>query len=336
MSSFFLNFIETSYNILKSTGAEIFYNFVGALDNSSALRISHAKNWQFGFQTPASPVAEGIIAFHDDLIVFLTLIFFFVCSILYTILDEFGFKKEAANNVESDHLVHASTLEIVWTIIPALILIVIAIPSFSLLYSVDEIVEPILTFKVIGHQWYWSYEFLSPETIRATWEKEFKEAGSIASDILFRYKHLAATGWQDKVELSGLSGSFDSYRLGDEELAAGEGLTNLRTLTVDNHLYFPVEAPLRVLISSADVLHSWAVPALGVKVDACPGRLNQTSRFIKRPGIYYGQCSEICGVNHGFIPIGIVAFQLATFPRGSALSHRVESVLATWGARSRE
>lgn len=306
-----------------------------ALVNDLPAAAGYSKNWQFGFQTPASPVAEGIIAFHDDLIVFLTLIFFFTCYRLYKIVNDFGIKKEAAHNFESDRLVHASTLEIVWTIIPALILIVIAIPSFSLLYSVDEIVEPILTFKVIGHQWYWSYEFLTPEAIITTWEKEFKEAGAVAADILFRYKHLARTGWDNKVELSGVSGTFDSYRLGDEELAAGEGLTNVRTLTVDNHLYFPVEAPLRVLISSADVLHSWAIPALGVKVDACPGRLNQTSIFIKRPGIYYGQCSEICGVNHGFRPIGIVAFQLATFPRGSALSHIVESVLATWGARSR-
>jgi cytochrome c oxidase subunit 2 len=198
--------------------------------------------------------------------------------------------------------VHASTLEIIWTVIPALILIVIAVPSFSLLYSVDEIVEPRVTFKVIGHQWYWSYEFLSPEAIAATWEKEYRVAGFWGADILFHYKGLAETGWDNKVERS-VSGSFDSYRLGDDELIAGEGLTNHRLLTVDNHVYIPAEAPVRVLVSSADVLHSWAVPSLGVKVDACPGRLNQAARFANRAGIFYGQCSEICGIYHAFMPI---------------------------------
>lgn len=316
---------ETLSLKIKSSLLAIFYNFVANIEAINAVRVNttgYAKNWQLGFQAPASPVSEGIIAFHDDLRVFLTLVFFFVVYALYTIVTEFGSKKVAAKNFETERLVHASTLEIVWTVIPAIILIIIAIPSFSLLYSVDEIVEPIVTFKVIGHQWYWSYEFLSPEAISATWEKEYGITGVWGAGALFGDR--------------GLSGGFDSYLVGDDELAAGEGLTNHRLLTVDNHVYIPAEAPVRVLVSSADVLHCWAIPSLGIKLDACPGRLNQAALFANRAGIFYGQCSEICGVNHGFRPIGVVAFNLRNFPRGSGLSHIVEPVLAAWGALSRE
>ena len=244
-----------------------------------------AKNWQRGFQTPASPIAEGIFAFHDDLMIFLTGILCFVRYILWACIRRFDSK---VTNGTSHRLLHASVLEIVWTIIPALILIVIAIPSFSLLYSVDEIVEPLYTVKVIGHQWYWSYEFLDPQVVAQLYNDSIGGEASI------------------QFEAEG-SGSFDSYRLSDDELVSGEGLTSHRLLTVDNHLFLPTEMHVRARVTSADVLHSWAVPSLGVKLDACPGRLNQTSLFIKRKGIYYGQCSEICGVNHGFRPIGIVS-----------------------------
>jgi len=245
-------------------------------------------NWQRGFQTPASPIAEGIFAFHDDLRIFLTAILSFVRYLLAVCLNRFAFSEEAKKGT-SHRLVHASVLEVVWTIIPALILVVIAIPSFSLLYSVDEIIEPLFTVKVVGHQWYWSYEFLDPEVVARLYNESFTGADE---SLLF--------------EAEG-SGSFDSYRLSDDELVAGEGLTAYRLLTVDNHLFLPTERHVRARITSADVLHSWAIPSLGIKLDACPGRLNQTSLFIKRKGIYYGQCSEICGVNHGFRPIGIAS-----------------------------
>lgn len=201
------------------------------------------------------------------------------------------FSKVNVGNV-AVRLVHASTLEIIWTIIPALILIVIAIPSFSLLYSIDEIIEPLFTIKAIGHQWYWTYELIDNESIQALLNS------FLETDNLGDAKFSAIT-----------SEGFDSSLVPEDELDARGYLfkSNIRLLTVDNHLLIPTQVPARIMVSSADVLHSWAVPSLGLKLDACPGRLNQTSVLIKHNGIYYGQCSEICGVNHGFMPIGIVA-----------------------------
>ena len=247
-------------------------------------------NYQIGFQIPVTPIAEGIFAFHDDLIIFLTGILFFVGYIIYACLTQFAKASSLVvfqDKVHPHHFVHAPVLEIVWTIIPALILVIIAIPSFSLLYSVDEIIEPFFTIKVVGHQWYWSYEFFDPEVVTRLY-----------NEILSKHTVLYE---------SETTGSFDSYRLGEVECQAKEGLTQHRLLTVDNHLFLPTNLHIRALVTSADVLHSWAVPSLGFKLDACPGRLNQTALYIKRPGIYYGQCSELCGVNHGFMPIGIVS-----------------------------
>jgi len=163
---------------------------------------------------------------------------------------------------------HSSILEIIWTIIPAVILIFIAIPSFALLYSIDELIEPEVTLKIIGHQWYWSYEY--------------------ADDMLVTTK-------SNKEPLM-----YDSYMLNVDDLRYKKPF---RLLDVDNIVYLPVNTHIRLLITSADVLHSWSVPSFGVKLDACPGRLSQASLFIKRKGKFYGQCSEICGVNHGFMPI---------------------------------
>jgi len=263
--------------------------------------------WQRGFQTPAAPIAEGITAFHDDLRIFLTGILCFVRYILVAIFRRFASRSPYSGPVAVDRLVHASRLEIVWTILPALVLIVIAIPSFSLLYSVDEILEPLFTVKVIGHQWYWSYEFLDPEVIARLYNDSLSSADSVT---------FSAEG----------AGSFDSYRLSDEDVLADAGLSSIRLLTVDNHLFLPTERHVRARVTSADVLHSWAIPSLGVKLDACPGRLNQASLFIKREGLYYGQCSEICGVNHGFRPIGIASQEFFTGLTPTALD--VEPLLA--------
>jgi heme/copper-type cytochrome/quinol oxidase subunit 2 len=179
-------------------------------------------------------------------------------------------------------VVHESKLEIIWTCLPALFLVLIAIPSFSLLYSVDEIVEPWLIFKVIGHQWYWSYEFLTPKLFS-------KLYSDINSTNLITVEE---------------NTNFDSYILAIDDIP--KKLSFINKLIVDNHLYLPTKVQLRAIITSTDVLHCWAVPSLGIKLDACPGRLNQRGLFINNQGFYYGQCSEICGVNHGFIPIGIV------------------------------
>ena len=260
--------------------------------------LSHlgaAKDWQIGFQKPSTGVMEGIISFHDDLFVFLTLILGFVIYVLGVCLNTFSLK---TTNGISVRLVHASVLEVIWTIIPALVLIIIAIPSFSLIYSIEEIIEPLYTIKIIGHQWYWSYELVDHKAFMQILNQEKSELSSYT-------------------ELKNSSGSFDSYMLDVSTDNSEDPKTSqpwLRLLEVDNYLFIPTRIPSRLLISSADVLHSWAVPTLGVKVDACPGRLNQASLLIQYPGVYYGQCSEICGVNHGFMPIAIVSLELSWQP----------------------
>jgi heme/copper-type cytochrome/quinol oxidase subunit 2 len=164
--------------------------------------------------------------------------------------------------------VHNTKLEIIWTVIPTIILIFIAIPSFILLYSLDEVINPSVTLKAIGHQWYWSYEY-----------SDYTENNSI---------------------------NFDSYMITENDLEFGQ----FRLLEVDNRVVLPINTHVRVLVTAGDVLHSWAVPSMNIKADAVPGRLNQLTLFIKRPGVYYGQCSEICGVNHAFMPIVIEAVSL--------------------------
>jgi cytochrome c oxidase subunit 2 len=222
--------------------------------------------WQMGFQDPATPVMEGIINFHHDLFFFLILIVIFVSWILIRCILFFN----ENTNKKAETFVHGTFLEIIWTITPALILIVIAIPSFSLLYAMDEVIDPIITLKVIGSQWYWSYEY----------------SDDIDESIFF-----------------------DSYMILDEDLDKGQ----FRLLEVDNRVVVPINTHIRVIITATDVLHSWAVPSLGVKLDACPGRLNQTSMYIKREGVFYGQCSEICGINHGFMPIVVEAVSLDNY-----------------------
>lgn len=220
--------------------------------------------WQFGLQDPATPVAEGILHFHHELMLVILFVVVFVTWMLGRAVYHFHHEK----NPKSSGVVHGTVIEIVWTIIPAVILMIIAVPSFGLLYSVDEVVDPSLTVKVVGHQWYWSYEY---------------------SDYV-----------ADLSEEEGVL-AFDSYMLPEDELKTGD----LRLLEVDNRMVLPVDTHIRLVVTAADVLHSWAVPSFGVKMDACPGRLNQASLFVERPGVYYGQCSEICGVNHGFMPIAV-------------------------------
>ena len=228
-----------------------------------------AENWQLGFQDAATPIMEGIINLHHDLMFFLCVISIFVTWMLTRTLWHFNVNQ---NSLPSS-LVHGTFIEIVWTITPALILLIIAIPSFSLLYAMDEIISPAITIKTLGHQWYWSYEY------------------------------------SDYLNEDGNFIEFDSYMIPEEDLKIGQ----LRLLEVDNKVVVPINTHIRVIVSAADVLHSWAIPSLGIKCDAIPGRLNQTSLFIKREGIYYGQCSEICGINHGFMPIVIEAVPLKNY-----------------------
>lgn len=223
------------------------------------------EKWQLDFQDPASPIMEGIINLHHDLMFFLLIIAVFVLWVLLRTVYLF----DRSRGHEPSKVVHGTVLEIVWTIVPSFILLAVAIPSFALLYAIDEASDPAITIKVIGHQWYWVYEY---------------------SDYT--------------VDSSSLT--FESFMVPEADLKLGQ----LRLLEVDNRIVVPTNTHIRFLITSADVLHSWAVPSLGVKVDALPGRLNQATVFIKRDGVYYGQCSEICGVNHAFMPIVIESVPL--------------------------
>jgi len=229
-----------------------------------------AEAWQMGIQDPATPSHEGMIFFHDYLMIFLIVIGFFVCWMLYQVVIFFN---ERSNTIPQK-FTHSSVLEIVWTIIPAVILLLIAIPSFTLLYSLDETIDPLITLKIVGHQWYWSYEYSDYATLEG-----------------------------------GESLNFDSYMVNLDDLTYG----SFRLLEVDNRVILPVNTHIRLLVTAADVLHSWAVPSFGIKVDAVPGRLSQASLFLKREGVYYGQCSEICGINHGFMPIVVKGVSVNTF-----------------------
>lgn len=219
---------------------------------------------QLGFQDAATPMMQGIIDLHHDIFFFLILILVFVLWILVRALWHFNYKK----NPIPQRIVHGTTIEILWTIFPSIILMFIAIPSFALLYSMDEVVvDPAMTIKAIGHQWYWTYEYSDYNS-------------------------------SDEQSLT-----FDSYMIPEDDLELGQ----LRLLEVDNRVVVPAKTHLRIIVTSADVLHSWAVPSLGVKCDAVPGRLNQISILVQREGVYYGQCSEICGTNHAFMPIVVEA-----------------------------
>jgi len=222
--------------------------------------------WQKNFQDAASPIMEGIINFHNDLMYFLIIIIIFILYFILRII--YLFSQPILDNEKTHLTTHNTTLEIIWTIIPTFILFCLILPSFALLYAMDEIYQPTVTVKIIGNQWYWSYEM---------------------DNYLGKNNHM---------ELE-----FDSYMMIEEDLQLGM----TRLLEVDNQIFLPQKTHIRLLITSGDVLHSWAVPALGVKVDACPGRINMVNIYIKRSCIIYGQCSEICGAYHSFMPIIIIA-----------------------------
>jgi cytochrome c oxidase subunit II len=219
--------------------------------------------WQMGMQTPATPVMERIYHLHDILLWITGVIALLVGGVLIYVMVRF----RASKNPVPSKRTHHTLLEVIWTVIPALILIALAIPSLKLLYFMDKAVDPQLTVKVVGHQWYWSYEYPDHKL------------------------------------------SFDSLMLETKALQAGQ----IRLLDVDNPLVVPVGTVVRVLLTSSDVIHSWALPALGIKKDTVPGKLSETWFQIKQEGTYYGQCSEICGINHGFMPIVVKAIPREQF-----------------------
>nr|AAT97383.1 cytochrome c oxidase subunit II [Paratanytarsus austriacus]CBL58273.1 cytochrome c oxidase subunit 2 [Paratanytarsus austriacus] len=202
-----------------------------------------------GMQDSNSPIMEQLNFFHDHSLLILILVTTLVGYLMFMLF---------FNKLNNRFLLHGQTIEVIWTILPAIVLLFIAFPSLRILYLLDEINNPSISLKTIGHQWYWSYEY---------------------SDF-------------NNIE-------FDSYMV-KENLS-----DTFRLLDVDNRIILPTNNQIRILVTATDVLHSWTIPSLGVKIDANPGRLNQTNFFINRPGLFFGQCSEICGANHSFMPIVI-------------------------------
>lgn len=224
---------------------------------------------QLGLEPSATPQMERIAGFHDDLLMWIiTAIVIFVTGLLIWVMIRYNAKA----NPEPSKTTHHVMLEVVWTVVPVIILIIIAIPSFKMLYYLDRTEEPEMTLKVTGYQWYWGYEY------------------------------------QDHDGLS-----FLSYMIPTEEIDESKG--QKRLLSTDNVVVLPTETNIQILVTAADVIHAFAVPAFGIKKDAVPGRMNETWVRIEKPGTYYGQCSEICGKDHAFMPIEIKAVPKEEFEK---------------------
>jgi heme/copper-type cytochrome/quinol oxidase subunit 2 len=226
--------------------------------------------WGLYFQDNASPQMEGIVELHDNIMFYLTIILFGVGWIMIVIVRNFIYYRSP---ISYKYLNHGTLIELIWTITPALILILIAFPSFKLLYLTDEVSDASMSILAEGHQWYWSYEY--PDFLN-------EEGGFVA---------------------------FDSYIIPESDLEKG----TLRMLEVDNRVILPELTHVRFIVTAADVIHSLACPALGIKCDAYPGRLNQVSVLINREGVFYGQCSEICGILHSSMPIVIESVSIEKF-----------------------
>nr|ABR68870.1 cytochrome oxidase subunit II [Anopheles splendidus] len=227
----------------------------------------------------SSALMHHSLFFHDPTLLILTMI---------PILVGYHMGMLMFNKFTNRYLLHGQTIEIIWTVLPAIILMFIAFPSLRLLYLMDEINTPSITLKSIGHQWYWSYEY---------------------SDFL--------------------NLEFDSYMVPTNELETN----GFRLLDVDNRVVLPMNNQIRILVTATDVLHSWTVPSLGVKVDATPGRLNQINFLINRPGLFFGQCSEICGANHSFMPIVIESIPMNYFIKWiTSMTNSLDDWKASYGS----
>jgi len=214
------------------------------------------KQWQFGFQDAASQSMREIVSFHNNLLlpIIIAISVFVLFLMIYTCI-----RFRASKNPNPSKTTHNVAVEVLWTLIPCLILIVMAVPSFQILYKQDTIPKVDLTIKAVGYQWYWGYEYPDENII------------------------------------------FESYMIKEEELKENQP----RLLTVDNEVVVPVNKVVKVLITANDVLHAWALPSFGVKRDAVPGRINETWFKAEKVGTYYGQCSELCGIQHAFMPITV-------------------------------
>jgi cytochrome c oxidase subunit 2 len=256
-----MGFMLKRLNVLAPLGALLLLATTG-----SAFAAEGPRPWQMVFRDAATPTMEKITEFHDLLFIIIVVITLFVLALLLYVAVKFN---EKANPTPSK-TTHNALLEVAWTTIPIIILVVIAVPSFKLLYFADKTKDAEMTLKVTGHQWYWSYTY--PD--------------------------------HDGLE-------FDSNIVAEEDLKKGQK----RMLTVDNEVVLPVNTNVRLLFASDDVIHNWAVPAFGLKLDATPGRVNETWTRVTREGTFYGMCSELCGVSHGFMPINVRVVSKEAFKR---------------------
>ena len=223
---------------------------------STSVLANQPKQWQLGFQDSASQSMTEIVSFHNNILlpIIIAISVFVLFLMIYTCI-----RFRASKNPNPSKTTHNVAVEVLWTLIPCLILIVMAVPSFKILYNQDTIPKADVTVKAVGYQWYWGYEYPDENII------------------------------------------FESYMIKEDELKENQP----RLLTVDNEVVVPVNKVVKVLITANDVLHAWALPSFGVKRDAVPGRINETWFKAEKVGTYYGQCSELCGIQHAFMPITV-------------------------------
>src|ERR1700730_12204966 len=251
---------------LTGNGWALLARTLGATSVAAAAEAAEPRPWQFGMQPPATVVEERLSAFHDELLIIIALITAFVLGLLVYVIVRFNHQRNPVPSRTS----HNTVIEMLLTVVPVLILVIIAIPSFKLMYYMDRVQNPEMTIKVTGHQWYWSYEYPDQDGL-----------------------------------------SFDSNIIPEAELKPGQK----RLLDDDYPLVVPADTIIRVQITGTDVIHSWFVPSFGVQEYAIVGRLNESWMKIEHEGTYYGQCNQICGVNHAFMPIKVVAVAKDAFPR---------------------
>ena len=256
--------------VLISTALLLLVDSFSLTSYSQFMFCDAPRPWGLNFQDSATPQMEGLVELHDNILFYLAIILFSVGWILWSIVRTFTSKKSP---ISYKYVSHGTLIELIWTISPAIILILIAFPSFKLLYLMDEVTDPALALLAEGHQWYWSYQY--PDFLNS--ENEFIE--------------------------------FDSYLVPESDLENGA----LRMLEVDNRVVLPETTHVRFILTGGDVIHSYACPALGIKCDAYPGRLNQASVLLNREATFYGQCSEICGILHSSMPIVIESVSIEKF-----------------------
>lgn len=299
--------------------------FIISLPFSNNLKIhgnSYIKEYATNFQNPKTGIMLAIMELHDYIMLFLILIFIVVASFIYIAVTESynliycHFEKKILHKLvnffysrDEYRFKQAHDFEFLWTIIPGAILLLMAYPSLVLLYAIDELIQPVYTISVVGNQWYWTYEY-NDFNLHILFEhliKNSEKSLDLYNKKLEILKYLPRHFAESKNMAQFLS--IDSTILPDDDLPIGYP----RLLCVDQVLVLPINVPLRVLVTSNDVIHSWAIPSFGVKMDAVPGRINQVSLKLLFSGTSWGQCSELCGVNHGFMPIEIRAMHLSEF-----------------------